>query len=559
MNLSSKIYIIFLLMIGLGGLPGLAQDFSLPTEDPERESKFIDAKSRAIIGDSEGAVKIYQDLLKKDPNDHEAAFFLGRIYLDNKDNVDAIKYLALALSDFKENPWYYIYAAEAYMNNDQYDQATRTIESLVKQFPSNKSYYDRLEYLYRDSKQYEKQLELLTEMDKKFGFHKDFILGKIQALTELGREDEAYPLLEELHEKFPADLFVLNLLANHYQKKKQPEKAEEVFRKILKINPGDSRANLALVNISDKTDIQAQLQSLKSLFQNKELDFDTKFSQIAPYFKGRLSELNEEELESLAQVSDWLLEAHPRSPKAISLRADLFSAEGRHPQAVELYKKAVEIHPDNYVTWDQLLQSLKMLRQWDEIRNYADEASIYFPNRAILYLIKGEAEYHTGDNEEALFDLETGLSLGEDDPVIRSNAYGLMGLATCGSDKKESDDFFNQAVTALEKNPEVKYYQSLCAAAGGQIDAALSLIDDALAKAPENPFYAVQKAEILFQSDRADEALKTLQKIPEKTHYFPVYQWMSKIYHKMNEPEKARSYEQKAIKYGGSEKENVTN
>src|SRR5690625_6103185 len=94
------------------------------------------------------------------------------------------------------------------------------------------------------------------------------------------------------------------------------------------------------------------------------------------------------------QISDWLLQSQPDTPKALSLRADLLEQSGHNKEAAKLYKQTVEIHPDNYLVWEQLLWSLKEMDQWEEVRDYADEASIYFPNKAALYYMKGEAEFH---------------------------------------------------------------------------------------------------------------------------------------------------------------------
>src|SRR5690625_6529398 len=95
------------------------------------------------------------------------------------------------------------------------------------------------------------------------------------------------------------------------------------------------------------------------------------------------------------QISDWLLQSHPDTPKALSLRADLLAQSGHNKEAAKLYKQTVEIHPDNYLVWEQLLWSLKEMDQWEEVRDYADEASIYFPNKAALYYMKGEAEFRS--------------------------------------------------------------------------------------------------------------------------------------------------------------------
>lgn len=527
------------------------QDILTPTDDLRRESKFIDAQSRVIIGDTEEALKIYQNLLKEDPNDDEAAFFMGKIYLQKNDIQNSIKFFSLALAIEKANPWYYLWAADAYLQNDQFDQATSSIEMLIREFPDEKQYYERLEYLYRDSKQYQKQLDLLDEMISRFGFHKTYALGKIQALSDLDRETEALKLLEDLSENFSKDLFILNLLATFYQQADETEKAHKIFERILVVDPGNSRAHLALLHSQNKdSSAEENIRSLKPFFLNSKIDFDTKFSKIASYFKGDLKEIPEEEINMLLEVSEWLLKSHPDTPKALSLRADLFAQSGQNAEAAELYKRTVHIHPDNYLVWEQLLWSLKELERWEEIRKYGEEATLYFPNKASIYFIKGEAEYHLNDADEALFDLETGISLSSDDPVLQSSIYALMGTIYCPADEGNSEKHFTLAKEVLEENPDIDYYKSICDLEKNEITEAMSHINAALDKVPDQPGYVVQKAKILFRGEQYQEALDFLLPFSEKMNYYPLFSYISQIYDQLDQPDKAGSYKQKAIDYG---------
>lgn len=547
LNKYSLLILIFFAMTDLTK----SQEILTPADDLRRESRFIDAQSHLVIGDTEEALKIYQDLLKEDPNDDEAAFFTGKIYLGKKDLQNAIKFFSLALAIEKTNPWYYLWAADAYLQNDQFDEATSAIEMLIRQFPEEKQYYERLEYLYRDSKQYQKQLDLLEEMISRFGFHKTYTLGKIQALSDLERDGEALELLEELSKNFPADLFVLNLLATFYQQADQSEKAYEVFEKILAIDPGNSRAHLAVLNSQNKNSTSEEdILSLEPFFLNKKIDFDTKFSKIASYFRGDLKSIPEDDLMKLIEVSGWLLESHPDTPKALSLRADLFAQSGRNAEAAELYKKTVDIHPDNYLVWEQLLWSLKELERWDEISRYGDEATLYFPNKAAVYFMKGEAEFHLNDRDEALFDLETGITLSEDDPVLQSSIFALMGTVSCADDEARSEQYFSRAKEILSENPDIDYYKSICELEKENASGAMTHIDAALKKVSDQPGYIVQKAKILMYEKQYQEALDFLLPFAEKMNYYPVFSYISRIYEELDQPDKAGPYKQKAIDYG---------
>lgn len=559
-----KLSILLSLIFSIFSSPGMSQDFLTPSKDNDldRQSKFIDAQSELIIGNTEGAIKIYDELLKKDVNDHEAAFFLGKTYFQEDDMANAIKYFSLALANEKENPWYYLWAADAFLKNEQFDQATGTIEQLVSRFPDEKSYYDRLEYLYRDSKQYQKQIELIDRMQDRFGFHKNDALAKARALDHSGQTAQAIELLDDLSGRFPKDLFILNMLANLYEQNDQKEQALATYNKILTINPNDSRANLAVVdaNKEELADGSQRLLSLKSFFLNKNIEFDTQFSEIVSYLQDDISKLPADELEALDQVSTWLLTSHPDNPKALALRADILAQTGQNVEATDFYIQTIKLHPDNFMVWEQLLWSLKELHRWKDLNQYAENATMYFPNKAVIYLLKAEAGYHLEDYDEALFDLETCLTLALQDPVMQSNALGLKALIECANtNHPRKSATFEQARTVLDANPNIDLFESICMMRDNDLDNALTLIERALSKVPEKPSYRVQKAKILFQQGQFQESLQTLLDLEGKSTYFPIYEWIARSYEKLNQPENADKYSQLALKYGAPTQSQIKN
>lgn len=559
---TQALLIIFLFISFLS--TGISQEFLIPEKenDLDRETRFIEAQSELIIGNVEGAIEIYKGLLKKDVNDDEAAFFLGKTYLNNEDIANSIKYFSLALANEKNNPWYYIWAADAYIKNKQFDQAILTIENLVSRFPDEKSYYERLEYMYRDSKQYDKQIALIDRMIDRFGFHKNEALGKVQALENSQRPKEALELLADLSERFPQDLFILNMLANYYERYNQENLALEVYKKILAINPNDSRANLAMADAGSQeiTSGEGKLMSMKSFFLNKNIDFDTQFSRILSYFQQDLNTLPEAEINALEQVSIWLLESHPDEPKALALRADILAQTGQNVEATKYYIQTIKVHPDNYMVWEQLLWSLKELHRWEDLNRYGEDATMYFPNKAAIYLLKGEAGYYLGDKDEALFDLETCISLSGNDPVMKSNAMGLIGLVKCTENNmKTGKTSFDLAREILDKNPNTDYFESICLLERNEVDQSLDQIEKALIKVPDKPSYRVQKAKVLYAMGNYQESLQTLLPLEGKTTYYPVYEWIALNYKQLKQLENAEKYTGMAQKYGAPEQKQIRN
>lgn len=550
MHVATSLLIFFFTLLYLPSV-GVSQELLLPQKSVDTESMFIDAEKKKIIGDTEGAIVLYKQILELDPNDDVAAYLLAKIYLQQKNYTESANYFSLALVNEKTNPWYYIHAAEAYANNDQIYEASNTMENLVKQFPNEKEYYDRLEYLYHKTGQYKKQLETVDRLIERFGYHKTYALSKIQVLDQLNNHEEAISELLKLTKENPSDKLLLNLLANFYKKQGRDNEAMAVYESIITIDPDDSDANIALHAKDNPASSTVQkIRSLETMFNNSAIDFNKKYPHIAPFLENNLEDLDSLELQTLSDASEWLLSAHPDDPKALAFRADMLVNTGKSLQAIPLYQQTIDLYPDNYMVWEQLFWTLKETLRWKELLKYTDEAMIYFPNKATVYYMKAMAAHYTQNADDALFELDFAEKLATKDPVLLSNIWALKGEILCTTNGTKAAEAFTKARSILGENPNIDLRESYCAMTQTDLDQSLKLIQTAVKKVPNSPEFNVQLAKVYQKMNQPKEAIETILPLADETTYYPVFQILGDLYNHLGDAILSKKYYDKAMQYG---------
>lgn len=143
---------------------------------------------------------------------------------------------------------------------------------------------------------------------------------KIQEATTLfqsGRYDEAEVLLQDVVKHDPPYANVYNMLGFIYSQRNSSEKAVELFRQALSINPGytEARLNLAIT----LADTGAYSEALREYAMAKERE-EAKAPTLPTHAQARLAK------------------AHVELGK-------IYQELGRHPEAVHEYNKAIALAP----------------------------------------------------------------------------------------------------------------------------------------------------------------------------------------------------------------------
>jgi tetratricopeptide (TPR) repeat protein len=246
---------------------------------------------------------------------------------------------------------------------------------------------------------------------------------------------------------------------------------------------------------------------------------------------------------------------HPENPKSFSLYGDVLYQAKKLPQAEKAYEKALELNPNVYAIWDQLIRIKMGVNNYDGAIKASLQAVELFPNQADLFYFLGVAYSQTKQNDKAITNLKQALELYVDDnDTFKSQIYSSLGdVYQELKNDKESSAAYDQALKLQPKNAytlnNYAYYLSL---RNQNLDLAEKMALQANDLEPGNPSFEDTYAWVLFKQKKyadaklwMDKAMKNLD-----TNNAIQFEHLGDILYKLGQQKEAIYNWQKAVNYG---------
>lgn len=245
-------------------------------------------------------------------------------------------------------------------------------------------------------------------------------------------------------------------------------------------------------------------------------------------------------LESLAQVLhahdqaemagsayEAVLALDPERFSTVYLRALLKLGLGDNNDALAGFQKAIALRPDYAAAHLRLAELQLGLGQLDAAEISFHAALEHQPDSAAAYAGLGRAALQRGDSEAALVSLQRALQLQPQAGRLRTAlALALRGLGRVDEARQVLTERNDQPIwvadplleslAGLRRNPAVLFEQGRELARQGQLEAAIKVLDETVALAPQDPIYLTELGSVLLQSgqlDRSDAILDQAVKI----------------------------------------------
>lgn len=199
-----------------------------------------------------------------------------------------------------------------------------------------------------------------------------------------------------------------------------------------------------------------------------------------------------------------LLQEFPREPAVHRALATLQQMAGRHDDAVEAMRRAVLMAPRDVHLQADLGQTLAAAGRTDEALAAFSQAVELQPDFAAGWYLLGMTAYGVGRDREALDALRRAATLAPDHPqVLRGlaeTAYALERFA-------EALPLFERIAAGGVDDPGVELRRSQCRRRTGMPQAALSLVQAALARFPDHAPLWLELGWLQEDLGAGDEAL----------------------------------------------------
>jgi tetratricopeptide (TPR) repeat protein len=449
MKLVFKTYTFLLLLLSGIFFSFDAQSQKTYTEEEVNTEKiFIEASREKILGNYENAVVLYKEVLKREKDNHAAAYELARMYdvLDKDDKAEKAIKMAIALD--RSNEWYQSFLADLYQKMRKDDKAASVFEDLTEQYPNNEYFYQKQAYFLVRSKKSAQAIKVYDKIESKFGLSEEVIGKKRSLYLGLGKQKKATKELEKLTTAFPSNLEYQHMLANHFQRIGKSKKAKEIFQKILQLDPSDAKVNIALAN-SNKGEGNAAdfLNALKPIFQQKDVDIDLKIKEMIPYIQ-KVANTGDKKLANAAiELAQILIKVHPNNPKSFSVYGDLLNHSEQPKEALEKYMQTLKLDNSIFTVWEQVMYLNFELQDFDALLKTSNDALDLFPNKAKAYYLNGIANSEKGNYDDAVDGFQQALMMSAKNKRMQADIHGRLGEVYHNSKKyAKSDKSFEKAL-----------------------------------------------------------------------------------------------------------------
>lgn len=553
--------VLVLLLLGAAAPPLVHAQQDSTEKLSERD--LVDAKTEYIKGLEEFENKNYERALdhlsmaySRLPNHAGVNFAMADAYLQLDDLSNAAYYGKKAAELEPENKWYHLKLAEIYRLAGKNQATIDELKTALKYHPNSTDVMYELARVYSDHREPLESNKIYNRLLKITGPDIGIHLQKLQNFNELGMQDSAIVELEKIRELDPDNLSTMQMLSNYYLEMDRPRQAKAMLRKALKKNGRDPKT---LVMLADIYVDEAQWDSVGTLLGNVVSDsiIENKAKlDVAQYLFSRYQqEPNNPNLKNaLRHLLERFVSSEADYGPAHALAADFYLNESENAKALEALAKTTELAPSNDVAWRQRMQLLLQEGNFDKTIEVGKMADQHIPQDPFVLYFIGSAYLQKGQSSEAVDWLTRATKTPSRKP-FKSAIYGSLG------DTYSAMDQWDKAVEAYEQalklNPEnhnaLNNYAYYLSEREERLDYAEEMALKAIELAPDNASYLDTVGWVYYKKENFEKARRYIKaSIDTGQASAEVMEHMGDVLNKLNRPEEAREWWQKALDKDGS-------
>ena len=516
------------------------------------EEYFVEGQKHMILEDYTKALGFFQKSLQINDNNPTVYYKIAELLTKNGDLDNAAVYIEKALSLKDDNKYFYLLAAEIYSSQNNFKQTAEIYEKLVQKIPEATEAFFDLANVYIYTNEYAKAIDAYNKIEQKYGLNEQVSIQKQKLHLQLGELDKAVQEAKRLIDNFPGEEKYYVNLAEILISNEKPDQAKPFLEEYIEQYGGSPKIHLMMYEIyRKKDDFQQARYHLNESFSSPELDIEAKLQIIAGY----ISKLPDPDVENMVQtLAESLIETHPENPDAYAINGDLKINLGKKQEAIDYYRKAIELgETDNFALWQQILGIQMEAGNYDNVVSTADEAMEYFPNQAILYFFSGTANMILENYEDAIEMLEVSKQFSASNKRLLSDIHSQLGDAYHYAEEfDKSNSSYEEALKINPLNYHVlNNYSYFLSLRKENLNDAKKMSERLVEDNPDDPTFLDTHAWVLYNLEEYKEALKYIEKAVkgENTsgtileHYGDILFKLGKVDEAVIQWEKAKGHE----------------
>lgn len=508
-------------------------------------SKGLECKYKEDVS---GAIKNFEEALKFMPNDAASMFELSEQYVKAGKMEEGFEMIKQAAQLDPENKWYQMRLAMFYRTLELFDDYIKVFEGLTAKYPGDVDMLSNLIEAYLITEKYDKAIEKLDILEQQAGVSALVSEQKVEIYQRQGNTKKVISELEKLIAENPENTRYYSMLAKVYMENKKEKEAVKLYNKIKEIDPSDPYINISLLEYYEKKkEYDKAFDELIEAINNTNLDFNTK-ANIYEYWFNKHQDAKDIDQQALRAGNAFLVN-YPDNKMGYLVMASYHINKQEYQPCSVMAQKALEYDHTNYAAWQYLVICDGALRANDSLKKHSVEALQFYPTQPIFYWYAGVSHALDKQDAEAISYFEKGRKFVTDKNALMDFDSYLGDLYHSVGETEKAFQAYDRVLNQDPDNVLVlnnyAYYLSL---RKEDLEKAKAMALHAVELEPNNAIYLDTYAWVLYQKGeykaaeaQMEKAVKLL-KSPDKTYY----QHYADILDKVNKPEKAAEYRNKA-------------
>lgn len=476
------------------------------------QKALIEANREKLLGNYEKALAILESLRKEKREEDVLLYEMARVHAESGEMEKGVDLLRDAIRINPDNPWYIETLAFYLERLGRLSEAAERYGTLRTMFPREKRYYFSQAALLSASGEGEGAIKVYEAWEKVVGKQSEILLLKYELYAAAGETKKAIRELETLIAFSPSNVSYRHLLATYLLAAKDDKGAIEVFTDILRIDPNDAKAQMALAanraaNATSAT--EDDFMELIPLFEKNDIGIDAKLARIIPRIE-QVADTGDKNLaDRLLRLTSTLERVHPKDAKGYAASGDLFFHTGQFGEARSRYEKTLSLDDRNFMVWENLFFALEATSDWPALLQQTELAMDVFPNRGTVFLLNGVAAYKLGRYEDAQDVLEQAtLMFSFDKPQLLRTLLTQGKVLQAMNEPEEAQLVFGEAAKLAPEDPMALHAGAMWFYREGDIEEALVWVEKSVQLGGDKSAMILEHfGDILYRLGRLDEAL----------------------------------------------------
>lgn len=480
---------------------------------PEQQRKydyfFLEAVRLKVQKEYGAAFDMLQHCLSIDPNASSALYEIAQYYIFLKQVPQGEAFLEKAVANAPDNFWYSQGLANLYRQEDEMEKAAALLEGMAVRFSDKLDPLYNLLEIYNRQEAYDKAIEVLNKLEGRMGKNEQLSMEKFRIYLQKKDNKSAFREIESLVAEYPMDTRYQVMLGDVYLQNGKKDEACQIYRKVLKEEPGNASAMYSLASYYEATG-QKELyeHQLDALLLDKKVASDTKLDVMRQFIVQ--NEQDGKDSTRVIALFNRIMKQDPDDAQLPMLYAQYLLSKRMNKESLPVLRQVLNIDPTNTAARMMLLGEALRKEDYKDVIRLCESGIEANPEMLEFYFYLAIAYNQAERTDDALATCRKALEhvAGSSKKEVVSDFYAIIGDA-CHT-KNLNKEAYAAYDSALVYNPSniivLNNYAYYLSVERRDLDKAEEMSYKAVKAEPGNSTYLDTYAWILFEKGNYAEA-----------------------------------------------------